>query len=52
MPVANEPPVHSDGVMSIALTDADTDTPVTMADCFNNPTSCQFLVIVLLRHLA
>ena len=38
--------------MSTTLMDADADTPVTLADCFHNPTSCQFLVVVLLRHLA
>jgi len=52
VPVANEPSLDSDRVMSTTLMDADADTPVTLADCFHNPTSCQFLVVVLLRHLA
>lgn len=55
IPVAAEQlPTSVDGssITSIPLINADDETAVTLADYFHYPKSCQFLVIVLLRHFA
>ena len=51
---AEQLPTSVDGssVTSIPLTSADDEMTVTLADYFHRPKSCQFLVVVLLRHFA
>jgi len=54
LPAGAEPsPTLSDSsIINIPLIIADDDTAVTLADYFHRLPSCQFLVIVLLRHFA
>jgi len=44
--------VDGNSITNIPLTNADDETSVTLADYFHHPKSCQFLVIVLIRHFA
>jgi len=55
LPVGAEvSPASSDdnSIINIPLTNADDETMVTLADYFHRLSSCQFLVVVLLRHFA
>ena len=52
LPVSAEQLSDDSSVTSIPLSNADDETTVTLADYFSRLSSCQFLVIVFLRHFA
>jgi len=52
LPVDAELSSDSSSVINVLLTNSDDEATVTLADYFRHLSSCQFLVVMLLRHFA